>query len=84
MQFLDLKREENWVRGKNCIIKSQEGNIQIEDLREKQQELPIISFFKKAVSILIILVFLICLRLFGIFLKARKKSRESLFKDEGF
>lgn len=84
VQFLDLKREENWVRGKNCIIKSQEGNIQIEDLREKQQELPIISFFKKAVSILIILVFLICLRLFGIFLKARKKSRESLFKDEGF
>lgn len=83
VQFIDLKQEENWVKGKNNIIKSQNGKIEVTDLREKQEEPPIISFFKKAFLFLVILVFFICLRLFKIFLKARKKSKQKLFKNEG-
>lgn len=83
IEFLDLKGEQNWVQGKNHIIRSRGNNIQVEDLIEKPQELPIISFFPKIVGFLVILVFIICLGLFYIFLKARKKSIKNLFKDEG-
>ncbi len=83
VEFIDLKQEENWVKGKNHIIRSRDGKIDVTDLRLKQEELPILTFFKKAFLVLVIVVFLICLRLFNIFLKARKKSRQNLFKDEG-
>ncbi len=80
IRFLDLKQDDNWVKGENYIIRSQDGNIAIEEVKVRQKS-QLIQFFRKILLSLTILVFLICLRLLYIFLDRRRRSREHLFKE---
>lgn len=83
VQFLDLKQEENWVKGRKHVISSQNGAVKVIGLQEPTEESPLVAFYTKTVWLLVIVVTVICLRLFVILLRARKKSKHNLFKSEG-
>ncbi|WP_213996190.1 polysaccharide deacetylase family protein, partial [Tepidanaerobacter syntrophicus] len=80
IDFLDLKQENNWVKGANYIISSQSGNIQIEKVKTLKEPL-LIRIFRRIFIVLLILVTTICLRLLYIFLDRRRKAKEYLFKE---
>lgn len=80
IDFLDLKQENNWVKGANYIISSQSGNIQIEQVKTLKEPL-LIRIFRRIFIVLLILVTTICLRLLYIFLDRRRKAKEYLFKE---
>ncbi|NLU09355.1 MAG: DUF2334 domain-containing protein [Tepidanaerobacter acetatoxydans] len=80
IRFLDLKQDDNWVKGENYIIRSQDGDIAIKEVKNRQES-QLIPFFRKILLYLIILVLLICFRLLYIFLDRRRQSREHLFKE---
>lgn len=80
VEFFDLKQEDNWVKGRNHEVYSRSGHIEVANLVEPEEMSPLVSFVGKTVTFLAIIVALLCLRLFIIFLQARKSSKENLFK----
>jgi uncharacterized protein YdaL len=79
VQFVDLKAEDNWVEGTNHTIWSLNGSIEVE-VKKQEEPSPVIALVMKVVTLLALVVTLICLRLFIIFLQARRQSKENLFK----
>ena len=80
VRFLDLKQEDNWVKGDKHTIRSTGGTITVSSLKAKESPLLFLHLIKGAMTLLVFVSALLCLRLLVIFIRARRQGRENLFR----